>query len=165
MQHVIHNQHRAAVLELPKLFCAHLIPLTCSWTPSWEKPRANLAGPGLPCPSSFSCLVLSQKEDRAWGVSGRWQPTLWQVPCDLVMMQLQDSSVLLSNSALFQAGFLALKRLLLRSLHIHKTATILQLNDFIWHKMQYDFGNSKLQRQRKGKTKQKQKPWLYLIYS
>lgn len=37
-------------------------------------------------------------------------------------MNPQDKCVLLNNSELSEAGFLALKRLLLRSLHIHETA-------------------------------------------
>lgn len=38
------------------------------------------------------------------------------------------------------------------SFHIHKTATILELNDFIWHKIQYGCGDSKHRRQKKEKT-------------
>lgn len=36
--------------------------------------------------------------------------------------------------------------------HTHKTATILELNNFIWHKIQYSCGNSKHRRQKKEKT-------------
>lgn len=77
--------------ELTKPFCAHLTPFTQSQTPSWdESPEQAWLVQGchvLP----HSCLVLSQKEDRASGISRCQWPaladfnsflvTLWRQVC------------------------------------------------------------------------------------
>lgn len=113
--------------ELTKPFCAHLMPFTHSQTPSWEmraqsRPGWSKAAMCFLIPAW--CYLRRKTEPQAFpGASDPHLQTLtgslW--PCE-------DKCVLVKNSALFEAGFLALKRLLLSSsFHIHETATISNL--------------------------------------
>lgn len=146
--------------ELTKPFCAHLMPFTHSQTPSWEmraqsRPGWSKAAMCFLIPAW--CYLRRKTEPQAFpGASDQHLQTLtgslW--PCE-------DKCVHVKNSALFEAGFLALKRFLLSSLFPHTwNSNHLQLKGFIWHKIQHGCGNTKLQRQRKEKE-----PWFYLMYN
>lgn len=103
------------------------------------------------------CYLRRKTEPQAF--PGASDPHLQTLTVSLWLCE--DKCVLLKNSALFEAGFLALKRLLLSSFFPHTwNSNHLQLKGFIWHKIQYGCGNTKLQRQRKEKE-----PWFYLMYN
>lgn len=106
-----------------------------------------------------SCLVLSQKEDRASGISRCQWPALADFNRFLVTLWRQVCSR--QEQCTFWGWLPGSEEAPSQLIFPHTwNSNHLQLKGFIWHKIQYGCGNTKLQRQRKEKE-----PWFYLMYN